>query len=55
MSKKFYRVFTDEDYDRLKVQPRCGEYMDDESMEKMVIDKDNLITIETKLKMETNC
>ena len=33
MNSKYYKIYTDDDYESLKVQPRGGEYMDDESIE----------------------
>ena len=29
MSKKFFRVYTDEDYEALKAQPRGADYLDE--------------------------
>ena len=38
MNSKYYKIYTDDDYESLKVQPRGGEFMDDESIEQSPVD-----------------
>ena len=54
-SRKFFRIYNDNDYDSLKVQPRGGDFHDDESVEKMAVDHNQLMATASLPMQEANC